>query len=152
MMSPREVRLCELLAPSVEGLGYELAGVELGTAGGRPVLRVFIDREAGITLEDCERSSREIAAVLDVEDPIPESYVLEVSSPGIDRPLFTEDHFLRFAGRRVRLRAREPVDGRRAWKGCLVGCREGNVVVREGSEERSIPFGLVGKANLVPEV
>ncbi len=152
MMSSRERRICDLLEPSVTGLGYELVGVELEGSGEGSILRVFIDRDAGISVGDCEKASRQIGAVLDVEDPIPESYVLEVSSPGLDRPLLTADHFVRFAGHPVRLRTTEPMDGRRGWKGRLVGCREGNVVVREGDEERIIPLGLVGKANLVPEV
>ena len=152
MMSSRERRICDLLEPSVTGFGYELVGVELEGSGEGSILRVFIDRDAGITVGDCEKASRQIGAVLDVEDPIPESYVLEVSSPGLDRPLLTADHFVRFAGHPVRLRTTEPMDGRRGWKGRLVGCREGNVVVREGDEERIIPLGLVGKANLVPEV
>ena len=152
MMSAREQRICDLLEPSVAGLGYELVGVEMNGAGARPVLRVFIDREAGVTIGDCERTSRQIASVLDVEDPVPESYVLEVSSPGLDRPLLTADHFVRFAGRPVRVQAREPVDGRRGWKGRLLGCREGNVVLREGEEERIIPLDRIGSANLVPEV
>ena len=152
MMSSRERQICDLLEPSVSGLGYELVGVELEGSEVRSVLRIFIDREAGITVGDCEQVSRQIGAVLDVEDPIPESYVLEVSSPGLDRPLLTADHFVRFAGHPVRLRTTEPMDGRRGWKGRLVGCRDGNVVVREGDEERIIPLGLVGKANLVPEV
>ena len=152
MMSPRERRICGLLEPSVTGLGYELVGVEMDGAGARTVLRVFIDREAGVTVGDCERTSRQIAAVLDVEDPVPESYVLEVSSPGLDRPLLTADHFVRFTGRPVRVRAKEPVDGRRGWNGRLLGCREGNVLLREGDEERIIPLDRIGRANLVPEV
>ena len=152
MMSPRERRICDLLEPSITGLDYELLGVELERSEACSILRVFIDRDAGITVGDCEAASRQIGAVLDVEDPVPESYVLEVSSPGLDRPLLTADHFVRFAGHPVRLRTTEPVDGRRGWKVRLVGCREGNVVVREGDEERLIPLDLIGKANLVPEV
>lgn len=152
MMSSRERRICDLLEPSVAALGYELVGAELEPSDGQSVLRVYIDHDAGITVGDCERASRQIGAVLDVEDPIPETYVLEVSSPGIDRPLFSEDHFVRFAGHAVRLRTTEPMDGKRRWTGRLVACHEGSVVVREGDEERTIPLELVGKANLVPEV
>jgi len=152
MMSSRERRICDLLEPSVSGLGYELIGVETDGAGAGSVLRVFIDCEAGVTVADCEQVSRQIGAVLDVGDPMPESYHLEVSSPGLDRPLLTADHFIRFAGHPVRLRAAEPVDGRRGWKGRLVGCSNGNVVVREGGEEKVIPLDLVRRANLVPEV
>ena len=152
MMSSREQEICNLLAPALAGLGYELVGVELERSGARGALRVFIDREEGVTVGDCERASRQIGAVLDVEDPIPDSYDLEVSSPGLDRPLLTEDHFVRYAGQPVRLRTTEPIGGRRRWTGRLVGCRDGSVIVREQDEERSIPLGLVGKANLVPEV
>ena len=152
MMSSRERRIRDLLEPSVSGLGYELLGVELGGSGARSVLRVFIDCKTGITVRDCETASRQIGAVLDVEDPIPESYLLEVSSPGLDRPLLTAEHFVRFTGHPVRLRTTEPLDGRRGWKGRLVGCREGNVVVREGNEEQVIPLDRIRKANLVPEV
>lgn len=152
MMSSRERRICDLLEPSVTGLGYELVGVELERSGARPVLRVFIDHRDGVTIGDCEAASRQIGAVLDVEDPAPDACVLEVSSPGLDRPLLSPDHFVRFAGHPVRLRTNEPMDGRRRWRGRLVGCREGSVVVREGGEERLIPLDLIGKANLVPEV
>lgn len=152
MMSPGERRIRDLLEPSVTGLGYELVGVELERSGARPVLRVFIDHGDGITIGDCEMASRQIGAVLDVEDPVPEAYVLEVSSPGLERPLLSADHFVRFAGHPVRVRTNEPMDGRRGWKGRLVGCHEGIVVVREGGEERLIPLDLIGKANLVPEV
>ena len=152
MMSSRERRICDLLEPSVRGLGYELVGVEHEPCGPGSVLRVFIDRDGGVSIDDCERASRQVGAVLDVEDPIPESYVLEVSSPGIDRPLLSEAHFVRFAGCTVRLRTTQPMDGRRRWTGRLIGCRKGNVVVREGEEDRLIPLDLVGKANLVSEV
>ena len=152
MMSSRERRICDLLGPSIQELGYETVGVVLEPSGGGSVLRVFIDRDGGISIDDCERASRQIGAVLDVEDPIEESYVLEVSSPGLDRPLLSEAHFVRFAGCQVRLRTTRPMDGRRGWTGRLVGCREGHVVVREGEEDRLIPLDLVGRANLVPEV
>ena len=152
MMSSREERICGLLEPSVRGLGYELVGVELNPSGERSILRVFIDRDEGISIGDCERASRQIGAILDVEDPVPASYVLEVSSPGLDRPLLTEAHFVRFAGCTIRLRTVEPMDGRRGWTGRLVGCSKGSVVVREGDEDWTIPLDLVGKANLVPEV
>lgn len=153
----RERRLCELIEPSVAGLGCELVGVELVSSGGpHPVMRVFIDREAGVTVEDCESVSRQVGALLDVEDPISDSYVLEVSSPGLDRPLLAAEHFTRFAGRLVRLRTTEPLQGRRKWTGRLVGCRGDSIVVRETEaeeeRERLIPLALVGKANLVPEV
>ena len=152
MMSSRERQLRDLVGPSLEGLGYEVVGVETVAGDERALLRVFIDREGGITVGDCERASRQIAAVLDVEDPMPGAYVLEVSSPGLDRPLLSPEHFARFAGRPVRLRAAAPVDGRRCWSGRLVGRREDVVVVQEGDEERIIPLDLIEKANLVPEV
>lgn len=152
MMSSEERNLFDLLRPSVEALGYEFVGVELERTDARSVVRLFIDQDGGIAHEDCERVSHQVAAELDVEDPIPESYDLEVSSPGLDRRLLTPDHFTRFAGHPVRLHTVEPVHGRRGWTAQLIGCREQNVVLRDGGGEWSIPFALVEKANLVPEV
>ena len=152
MMSLHERRIFDLIEPAVVGLGLDLVGVELGTGNGRPLVRIFIDSASGITVDDCERASRQIGALLDVEDPLPDAYVLEVSSPGLDRPLMTPDHFTRFAGRSVRLSTREPIDGRRKWTGELLGCHNGNVLIRADREDERIPLALVKKANLIPEV
>jgi ribosome maturation factor RimP len=132
-------------------LGYEFVGVEYLPAGSRTVLRLYIDSSHGITLEDCEQVSRQVSAVLDVEDPIPGHFTLEVSSPGIDRPLFTPEHFRRFAGETVRIRVGTPLAGRRNFTGRLLGASDEEVIlVEEGGEERRIPFGEVKRANLAP--
>ena len=106
MRSALEMNLGALLGPTIEALGYELVGVEMTGGGG--TLRVYIDREEGISVDDCARASREVSAVLDVEDPIRGTYTLEVSSPGVDRPLFSEADFKRFVGSQVRLQMSTP--------------------------------------------
>lgn len=141
-------RLKQLVGPTVAALGYELVGVEY-VSGTRAVVRVYIDRQHGITLDDCERVSRQVSAVLDVEDPIPGNYALEVSSPGVDRPLFEPEHFRRFAGERVRVRLAVLVDGRRTVTGVLQGMDGDQVVVEEadGATFR-LPLESIAKANL----
>lgn len=139
--------LNRLIEPVVEAMGCELVGVEFH--GG--VLRVYIDRSEGVTLDDCEAVSRHLSGLLDVEDPIPGQYTLEVSSPGLDRPLFGARDFERFAGSRVKLRTRAPVDGRRNFKGMLLGVRGQRVVIEQDGDEVSLPLELVEQARLVPE-
>ena len=114
-------RLTALLEPLVADLGYELVLLEFSPHKGAASLRLFIDAPGGVGLADCERVSREVAAKLDVEDPIPQSYQLEVSSPGLDRPLSRARDFARFTGSEVRLQLKEPVQGRRRFRGRLMG-------------------------------
>lgn len=146
-------RLTELVASAVEPLGYELLGVEYLPQGRHSVVRVYIDRPEGITLDDCERASRQVSAVLDVEDPIKGQYTLEMSSPGLDRPLFTAEQFARYPGRQVRLRLRSPVHGQRKLTATLQGVDDDTlrVQVPEADEEWQIPLDEVEKANLVPD-
>src|SRR5258706_10048359 len=113
-------RLNALIEPLLGRLGFELVELEYAAGHARAVVRLFIDREAGVALEDCERVSREVAALLDVEDPIPCAYTLEVSSPGFDRLLRTQAHFGRFVGSRVFVELREPRAGRRRYTGKLL--------------------------------
>ncbi len=141
-----------VLGPSVTALGYELVGIEYVPARGGATLRVYIDSEAGISLDDCERVSHQLSGVLEVEDPIPGRYTLEVSSPGLDRPLFTREHYQRFAGHEIRLRTREPVNGRRNFTGTLVAVRDENVVMEEDGVELCVPLECVARANVVPEL
>lgn len=146
-------KLKRVLAAVVETMGYELVGVEFHTRSVNPLLRVYIDSESGVTLDDCQRVSHQLGGVLDVEDPISGPYTLEISSPGLDRPLFEARHFDRFAGAQARLQLREPLDGRRKLMGRLLGMRDGDVAIvdSEGREWR-VPLERIEKARLVPEL
>ena len=141
-----------MLEPEVERLGFELVDVEVGVDGSNGVLRVFIDSDDGITLENCAAVSRQVSALLDVEDPIPGEYNLEVSSPGINRRLVKPTHFERFAGSRVKVKLKRLVDGRRNFKGKLLGFDEPNVLVKEGKETFAIPLQEIDSARIVADV
>jgi ribosome maturation factor RimP len=142
-------RLIQLIEPVVSGLGYELVGIEFD--GRQRVLRVYIDNPAGITLDDCSRVSYQVSGVLDVEDPIPGRYQLEISSPGMDRPLFAPEHFERFKGEMVRLQLARPIEGRRRFKARLLGLEGETVVLKDGEETFRIPYESIEKARLSPE-
>jgi ribosome maturation factor RimP len=143
-------RLVQLLEPVVNGLGYEMVGLEFDSH--LRVLRVYIDQDDGVGLEDCTKVSHQLSGVLNVEDPIPGNYHLEVSSPGLDRPLFTLEHYRRFAGSLVRMQLLRPVDGRRRFKGRLMSADDGLIVIRQddGVESR-LPFEAIEKARVIPE-
>jgi ribosome maturation factor RimP len=143
-------KLQRLLEPVVTAMGCELWGLEFSTGGRYSILRIFIDKESGIQLEDCERVSRQVSAVLDVEDPINTEYTLEVSSPGMDRPLYRLDQFRQFVGETINLRLRAPFEGRRRFKGLLVGVEEQDVVVRCDGHDYLFPVDSIDKANVVP--
>jgi ribosome maturation factor RimP len=142
-----------ILAAVVETMGYELVGLEFHPRHANSLLRVYIDSENGITLDDCQRVSHQLSGVLDVENPIAGRYTLEISSPGLDRPLFDAPHFERFAGSEVRIQLRELLEGRRKLIGRLLGMRGGDVVVvdSEGREWR-VPLERIERARLVPEL
>ena len=144
--------LAKLLEPTVERLGYELADLEvrLGSKGG--MVRVFIDKPEGIDLEDCEKVSLGVSALLDVEDPVPGNYNLEVSSPGLDRKLTKVEHFQRFEGDTVNVKMRFPIEGRRRFRGTLVSSDDENIVVEVDGESHSLPLKTIDTARLVPEV
>jgi ribosome maturation factor RimP len=143
--------LAKLLEPTIEGLGYELIDLEarLGSKGG--LVRVYIDKPDGIDLEDCEQVSQAISALLDVEDPVPGNYNLEVSSPGLDRKLTKVEHFQRFAGEIVKVQTRFPIEGRRRFRGTLVSSDEENIVVEVDGESHSLPLKTIDNARLVPD-
>lgn len=144
--------LRNMLEPGVRALGFELVEVEYkGAGGGQNLLRVYIDSPKGITVDDCARVSRQISAALDVEDPIAEAYVLEVSSPGLDRPLTKREDFERYAGETVKVRMNEAVLGRRNFKGTLVGMEGDAVVVVVDNERFSLPIARIERARLVPQ-
>jgi ribosome maturation factor RimP len=141
-------RLLGLIEPLVGRLGYELVDLEYGAGHGRGTLRVFIDAAAGVGLEDCERVSREISALLDVEDPVPGAYTLEVSSPGFDRVLRTPAHFGRFVGSRVFVELKEPREGRRRYTGELLAVDEGGIALAVDKQRVAVSFAEIGKARL----
>ena len=148
---PREsAELRKLLEPAVSALGFELVGVEF-VSGRRGLLRVYIDSEDGITIDDCQAVSHQVSGLLDVEDPIQGQYSLEVSSPGLDRPLFRASDFERFAGQEVRLRLVAPLEGRRKFRGVLVGLRDGRVVVQVEEQELVVALEEIDEARLVPD-
>ncbi|MFQ5488942.1 MAG: ribosome maturation factor RimP [Gammaproteobacteria bacterium] len=152
MVHQADERLQRLLEPVVNMLGYELVGIEYFPTGHHYILRVYIDKEAGITLDDCEIVSRQVSALLDVEDPIRGQYTLEVSSPGLDRPLFTPEHFSRFSGKQVKLRLSTPLNGRRNYKGRLQGLDDGKVMLEVDGARVDLPLEDIEKARLVPEI
>lgn len=143
-------KLQELLAPVVEALGFQCWGIEFLSQGRHSVLRVFIEHEEGISVDSCEVVSRQLSAVLDVEDPVSGEYVLEVSSPGMDRPLFTLEQYELCKGQQVRLRLRVPFEERRNFQGFISGIEDGDVVVRVEDHEYLLPFEDIEKANIVP--
>ncbi|TWH77388.1 ribosome maturation factor RimP [Azomonas agilis] len=149
-MSSKLEQLQELLSPIVEALGYQCWGIEFFSQGRHSLLRVYIDHENGILIEDCEKVSRQLSGVLDVEDPISVEYTLEVSSPGMDRPLFTLEQFARHAGEQVRIKLRVPFEGRRNFQGLLRGIEEQDVVVVVEDHEYLLPIETIDKANIVP--
>lgn len=167
-MSKARAQMVALLEPAVEALGYELVDLELNFSGRRGVLRLFIDRRGaadgpvraepgagprsdGIRVEDCEAVSRQVSAVLDVEDPIGRDYDLEVSSPGLDRKLVKPAHFDRFAGQTVQGRLRKMLDGRRRFTGTLVGRSGTAVTIRVDDADLTVPIEDLEVIRLVPE-
>lgn len=150
-MNKTRAQMVALLEPAVEALGYELVDLELNFSGRRGVLRLFIDRSEGIRVEDCEAVSRQVSAVLDVEDPIRRDYALEVSSPGLDRKLVKPAHFDRFAGQAVQGRFRQMLDGRRRFTGTLVGRNGTMVTIRVEDADLTVSMDDLEVIRLVPE-
>ena len=144
-------RLTNLLRPLVEELGYEFVGLEHSSNPKNAVVVIYIDQSDGIAVEDCEKVSREVAALLDVEDPISGHYSLEVSSPGLDRPLFTWEHFARFAGEMARITVFAPLEGRRKFKGQILAAEEGMVEIDQDGTRVKIEMSNIAKARLVPD-
>jgi len=141
-----------MLEPAINALGYTLWGIEYVPQGKHSFLRVYIDKEGGVNIEDCAQASRQISSILDVEDPISGEYTLEVSSPGIDRMLFNLDQFREYLGWHINLRLTENFEGRRKFTGQLKDIVDDEVVLIIGDEEYTIPYELVEKANLESRV
>ena len=144
-------RLVELIEPLLGNLGYELVDLEFSGGRGSGTLRVFIDRSTGVGIEDCERVSREVSALLDVHDPIPTAYRLEVSTPGLDRLLRTPAHFARYSGARVEVELVAPRDGRRRYTGRLVHSNGAGFELTVDGVQVVFDYGEVFRARLVPE-
>ena len=147
-------RVRQIAAPLAAQEGLELVDVELGGAGGRQVLRLYIDKAGGVSLDDCtsvcSSVSRAVSAALDVEDPVDGAYDLEVSSPGLDRPLRTPEHFEKFKGSKVRVKTYAPLGDRKTFVGTLKDFVEGQVVVDVDGQEFRIPREQIAKANVEP--
>ncbi|MFO1351030.1 MAG: ribosome maturation factor RimP [Gammaproteobacteria bacterium] len=145
------VELRKLLGPVIEAMGYECVGIELHPRPGNALLRVYIDKAGGVNLDDCQQVSYQISGVLDVEDPIRGRYTLEVSSPGLDRPLLEAKHYAQFAGSQVRIHCTEPFQGKRKITGWLRGLAGEDVVIECDGAELRVPLAQIQKARLVPE-
>lgn len=156
-MSDKSIQISELLAPTVQALGLELLGIEYLPAPGSATVRLYIDVQdaerdtRSINIEDCEAVSREVSAQLDVEDPITGNYTLEVSSPGVDRPLFTLAHYVRHQGETVKAVLKLPQDGRRRLQGVIALVEGQNVVFDVDGNDMSVAFDNIDKARLVPD-
>ncbi len=138
----------KVTAPVVEELGYELVDVEFVKEGGRHILRFYIDKPEGILHDDCELVSRELDALLDEIDPIPQNYYLEVSSPGLERPLKKTRDFIRFKDRMIKVTTFVPVEGRKKLIGKLLGLEDGNIILEVKGSTVAIPQKLVASARL----
>ena len=148
-MATLEQNLQEMLQGAVEDLSCELWGIECQRAGRFMTVRLFIDKEGGVTVDDCADVSRQVSAILDVEDPIADKYNLEVSSPGLDRPLFTLPQFERYIGQDIAVHLRIPVVERRKWQGKLERIENDMVTLIVDGQEQVLVFGNIQKANVV---
>jgi ribosome maturation factor RimP len=151
-MATKDQQISDMLRATVEALGFELWGIEYLSQGRHSVVRVYIDAEKGITVEDCARVSEQVSGVLDVEDPITGEFTLEVSSPGMDRLLFRLDQYPAYVGEVLELRLRTPFEGRRKFKGVLTGIEGEDVVIRVDDHEYLLPHSAVDKARIEPRV
>jgi ribosome maturation factor RimP len=150
-MSQKQNEIESLLAPAVQALGLELLGAEYSAGSASALLRIYIDAPGRpVTIEDCEAASREVSALLDVHDPIEAHYTLEVSSPGIERPLFRPQHFARFAGEPAKVTVDLPVDGRRRFHGRILRVEGDEIVMEQDGIEVRLPHANISKARLAP--
>jgi ribosome maturation factor RimP len=144
-----QTALDNLVKNTVEGLGFILWGYEYRPHGDSALLRIFIEKAEGISVDDCALVSRQIGAVLDVEDTIPVAYILEVSSPGMDRVLFSANQYQDYIGDKIKIRTRTRIDDRRNFKGSLVSADENVVTVKVDNEEFAIPYESIDRARLI---
>jgi ribosome maturation factor RimP len=142
----------DLFSPVVESMGFELVGVEFHGTEHHGLLRIYIDHENGIIVDDCATVSRQISALLDVEDPISQAYDLEVSSPGINRPLFKASDYQKFSGLKAKIKLGVALDGRKNFSGTLQGFENDQVLIEVDNETYELPFHDIAKANLIGQV
>jgi len=148
----KDEELNALLAPLISDLGLELVGIEFSPGHGGSLLRVYVDApERPVTIDDCERASREISALLDVNDPVAGRYTLEVSSPGLDRALFTPEQFARFIGEAVKINVNLPLDGRRRFHGKIKEIMDDRIVIEQDGTPVAIAHANIAKARLAPD-
>jgi len=144
-------KINNMIEPAVIAMGYELVGCELQEYGHGKLLRVYVDGENGITIDGCAKVSRQVSAILDVEDPLQGAYKLEVSSPGLDRPLFTLKHFEQFVGRNIKFKLRMAQQDRRNFMGLLTAVEGNDISVKVDNELMKFDFNNIEKTHLVPE-
>jgi ribosome maturation factor RimP len=144
-----QTQIEEYIKPVLEDMGYELWGCQYLTQGRRTLLRIYIDSPDGIGIQDCEQASLRISSVLDVEDPISGDYSLEVSSPGIPRPLFYAEQYQRYLGCQVEIKLTRTFEGRKKYTGCISMADTDNLVLNIDEEKITFPFSSIAKANLI---
>jgi ribosome maturation factor RimP len=149
-MTKKEQELETLLTPTVAALGLRVSGLEYLGQGKHSMLRIYIDRDEGVTIEDCELVSKQVSEVLDVEGTLTSSYTLEVSSPGMDRLLFKPEQYAESIGETVDVRLNYPFEGRRRVVGALTGLENDEMVVQVEDSEYQIPLSNVQRARIVP--
>lgn len=152
MASKAEV-IQKMVEPVINALGYQLWGIEYLGQGKHTLLRIFLEKEGGVNIEDCAEASRQVSSILDVEDPIKDEYTLEVSSPGLDRQLFRPEQYMQYVGAAIKVRLNGNLNGRRNFAGTLQEVistqEETTIVLKVGAEEFRLPFPSIEKANLV---
>ena len=151
-MAGKKSQLSDFLTPTVESLGFELSGLELLSPNRRPTLLLFIEADTGVSVDDCAKVSRHVGGVLDVEDPIAGDYTLEVSSPGIDRLLFKVDQYGLYIGEPIEVKLRFPFEGRRRFRGWLMGLEGQDVVARVQDHDYRHPLNHIQPARVQPRL
>ena len=151
VVAGKQSQLETIIEPIVTALEYSLWGIDFVSRGRESLLRIYIDSENGISLDDCVKVSRQVSAVLDVEDPIADEYTLEVSSPGVDRPLFKLEQYGMMAGNMANIRLRMPFEGRRRFKGVIKGVEDQDVVLVADGHEFLLPIEVIEKAQIIPQ-
>lgn len=152
MASGKQSQLISMLEPAIDALGCGLWGIDYHAQGKKSVLRIYIEKDAGVMMGDCERVSRQVSSILDVEDPISGEYTLEVSSPGMDRSLYKLEQYLLYIGSHINIRLRIAFDGRKNFSGVLKGIEEDEIVLEADNEEYLLPYELIDRANIVPQI